>query len=52
MLDLAAVVQQVDTLYAQNRGKDAESLLKENIVQAVQEEDDNALLTLLNELIG
>lgn len=52
MLDLAAVVQQVDTFYAQNRGKDAESLLKESIVQAVQEEDDNALLTLLNELIG
>ena len=52
MLDLAAVIQQVDTFYAQNRGKEAESLLKESIVQAVQEEDDNALLTLLNELIG
>ena len=52
MLDLAAVVQQVDTFYAQNKGKEAESLLKESIVQAVQEEDDNALLTLLNELIG
>ena len=52
MLDLAKVVQQIDTFFAQNRGADAEALLKQSIVQAVQEEDDNALLTLLNELIG
>ena len=52
MLDLAVIVQQVDTFFAQNKGADAEALLKQSIVQAVQEEDDNALLTLLNELIG
>ncbi len=52
MLDLAAVIQQIDTFFARNKGADAEALLKESIVLAVQEEDDNALLTLLNELIG
>lgn len=52
MLDLTTVMKQVDAYYAQNRGPEAEALLKESIVQAVQSEDDNALLTLLNELIG
>ena len=52
MLDLTTVMKQVDAYYAQNRGPEAEDLLKESIVQAVQSEDDNALLTLLNELIG
>lgn len=52
MLDLAAVVQQIDTYFSQNRGPEAEQLMKESIVQAVREEDDQALLTLLNELIG
>ncbi len=52
LLDLAAVRQQVDTFFAQNKGADAEALLKQSIVWTVREEDDNALLTLLNELIG
>ncbi len=52
MLNLEKIVQQIDNLFSQNRGADAEALLKQSIVQAVQEEDDNALLTLLNELIG
>lgn len=52
MLNLEKIVQQIDEFFAQNQGADAEALLKQSIVQAVQEEDDNALLTLLNELIG
>lgn len=52
MLNLEKIVQQIDDFFTQNRGADAEALLKQSIVQAVQEEDDNALLTLLNELIG
>ncbi len=52
MLDLEAIIQQIDKLQEENRGPESETLMKESIVQAVQEEDDNALLTLLNELIG
>lgn len=52
MIDLTAVVQRIDSLFAQNKGPEAEALMKESIVQAVWEEDDNALLTMLNELIG
>ena len=42
MLDLTAVVQQIDMFFSQNKGQDAEKSLKQSIVQAVQEEDDNA----------
>ena len=52
MLKLAEVVQQIDELFAQNQGKAAEELMKQTIVRAVEGEDDNALLTMLNELIG
>ena len=52
MLNLTEIVQQIDTFFARNMGAEAEKLMKESIVQAVKEEDDNALLTLLNELIG
>ena len=52
MLDLAGIVQQIDELFSQNRGKDAEELMKQSIVQAMEEEDHNGLLTMLNELLG
>ncbi len=52
MLDLADIMGRIDELLDENKGPDAEILMKESIVQAVREEDDNALLTLLNELIG
>lgn len=52
MLDITAIMQRVDTLLEENKGTEAETLMKGSIVQAVKEEDDNALLSLLNELIG
>ena len=52
MLDLTAITKQVDSLLDENKGQEAENLMKESIVQAVREEDDSALLSLLNELIG
>ena len=52
MLNLEAIVGRIDALFAENQGAQAEQLMKDSIVQAVKEEDDNALLTLLNELIG
>ncbi len=52
MLDLSAITKQVDSLLDENKGQEAENLMKESIVQAVREEDDSALLSLLNELIG
>ena len=52
MIDLAAIVHKIDECFAQNNGEEAEKLMREGITRAVTEQDDNSLLTLLNELIG
>lgn len=51
-MDINRILQQVDEFYSQNRGADAERLMQESIVLAVQEQDDESLLQLLNELLG
>lgn len=51
-MDINKLLQQVDAYYEQNRGSDAERLMQEGIALAVQEQDDESLLQLLNELLG
>ena len=51
-MDIQSVLRQVDIFFGENRGKEAEKLMQESVLQAVQEGDDNSLLQLLNELIG
>lgn len=51
-MDINRILQAVDNLYKQNKGPEAEALLREAIVLAVQEQDDAGLLQLLNELLG
>lgn len=52
MFDVTVVLERVNELFAENRGPEAESLMKEAVVEALNREDDNSLLMLLNELIG
>lgn len=51
-MDISKLLQQIDQCFEQNRGNDAERLMQEGIAQAVQEQDDESLLQLLNELLG
>lgn len=51
-MDVNRLLQQVDACYEQNRGSDAEMLMQEGIAQAIQEQDEESLLQLLNELLG
>lgn len=51
-MDINKLLQQVDEYYSQNKGADAERLMQEGIALAVQEQDDESLLQLLNELLG
>ena len=51
-MDVNRLLQQVDAYYEQNRGSDAEKLMQEGIAQAIQEQDEESLLQLLNELLG
>ncbi len=51
-MDIRNVLAQVDQLFEENRGEEAERLMRESAALAVQEGDDNSLLQLLNELVG
>ena len=51
-MDINKILQQVDTFYAENRGEAAEALMLEAIGTATEEQDGEALLQLLNELLG
>lgn len=51
-MDIKNVLAQVDALFEENRGKDAEKLMQDSIAQAMEEKDDNSLLELLNEILG
>ncbi len=51
-MDIRGILKQVDVFYEENRGEQAEKLMQESILQAVQEQDDESLLQLLNELLG
>ncbi len=51
-MNIDQILQQVDECYEQNKGAEAERLMQEGIALAVQEQDDESLLQLLNELLG
>ncbi|MDE7044149.1 MAG: tetratricopeptide repeat protein, partial [Acetatifactor sp.] len=51
-MDIQSVLDQVDIYFEENKGEEAEKLMRDAVVQAVQEQDDNSLLQLLNELVG
>ena len=51
-MDIQNILNQVDTLFEENKGEEAEKLLQKSVAQAVEEQDDNSILQLLNELIG
>lgn len=52
MVNIEKILEQVDQYFEENKGEEAEKLMRQSIVQAVQEDDDGSLLQLLNELMG
>ena len=51
-MNVKAVLDQVDEYYKMNRGAEAEKLMQSAIMEAVDGEDNEGLLQLLNELLG
>jgi len=51
-MDVNSVLQQVDEFYARSEGPKAEILMCSAIKEAVEEQDNEGLLQLLNELLG
>ena len=51
-MNINEILQQVDNLYGENKGKEAEQLMLASIETAVAEQDSESLLQLLNELLG
>ena len=51
-MDIQKILKQVDALFEENKGQEAEKLMLESAARAVEEKDDNSLLQLLNELLG
>ncbi len=51
-LDTDRILAQVDALYEENRGEEAERLMLRSIEEAISLGDDGARLQLLNELLG
>lgn len=51
-MDIQKILSQVDLLFEENKGEEAEKLMQESIARAVSEQDDTGLLQLLNELLG
>lgn len=51
-MDIQKIFAKIDEFFEENRGEEAEQLMLESITQALQEQDDNVLLQLLNELLG
>lgn len=52
MLEIKQIEQQIDKYFEQNQTAEAELFMQEMIEKARKEKDNNALLILLNELIG
>lgn len=46
------IIKELDRLFAEGKGPEAQALLEASIKQAMEEQDDQALLPLLNEMIG
>lgn len=51
-MNVQEIFLQTDKLLEENRREEAEKLMRESIALAVEEQDDNSLLGLLNELLG
>ena len=51
-MDIQEILKQVDSLFAENKGQEAERLMLKSAAKAVDEQDDGCLLQLLNELLG
>lgn len=51
-MDIQRILSQVDAFFEENKGEEAEKLMQESIARAMEEQDDNSLLQLLNELLG
>lgn len=51
-MDIQEIFSQIDKLFEENRREEAEKLMRESIARAMEEQDDNSLLQLLNELLG
>lgn len=52
VMDINQILQEVDSLYEENRGPDAEQVMLGAIAKAAELSDNGALLQLLNELLG
>ncbi|MCI5954527.1 MAG: DUF4125 family protein [Lachnospiraceae bacterium] len=51
-MNIEHILAQVDALFEENQGEEAEKLMQESLAEAVGEQDDNSILQLLNELLG
>lgn len=51
-MEINQILQQVDEYYEQSRGEEAQKLMEQAIALAVEKQDNEALLQLLNELLG
>ena len=51
-MDIQEILKKVDSLFAENKGQEAEKLMLKSAARAVDEQDDGCLLQLLNELLG
>ncbi len=51
-MNIQEIFVQIDKLFEENKREEAEKLMQESIAQAMDEQDDNSLLQLLNELLG
>ena len=51
-MDIQEILKRVDSLFAENKGQEAERLMLKSAARAVDEQDDGCLLQLLNELLG
>jgi len=51
-VNIQEIFVQIDKLFEENKREEAEKLMQESIAQAMDEQDDNSLLQLLNELLG
>lgn len=51
-MDTDLLLKQVDGLYEENKGEEAEQLMRSSIAEAIALGDDGARLQLLNELLG
>lgn len=51
-MNIENILAQVDALFEENQGEKAEQLMLNSLAEAVEEQDDNGILQLLNELLG